>query len=172
MEHDEPVDRIVRLVEMYFGMPVILISIVDLDRTWFRYHIGLGVWQAPREISICTHTILQNDVLICYDLRAHPILKANPLITGRPGFWFYAGAPITLDNGFNGGSVRLMDYEARHVFKQRDEDILNDFAGVVVHQPELNQQLAEGALARGLAEYGPGKATSTNAEVLKMPFKA
>jgi GAF domain-containing protein len=165
-DHDERFDRVAKLVKMHFGMPVVRISFVDSDRTWFKSCIGLNVRQAPREISICAHTILQNDVLVCHDLQAHPVLKASPQVIGSPGFRFYAGAPITLDNGFNVGSVCLMDYEARHEFDDRDEGILNDFASIVVHELELNRQLAESALALTLAEHTAGKATSTNAEVL------
>lgn len=165
-EHDERFDRIAKLVKLHFGMPVVRISFVDSDRTWFKSYIGLNVRQAPREISICTHTILKNEVLVCHDLQAHPILKSSPQVVGRPGFRFYAGAPITLANGFNVGSVCLMDYEPRAEFDDRDEEILEDFASIVVHELELNRQLAENNTALSLADETADMASATNIQVL------
>jgi hypothetical protein len=178
-DHDERFDRIARLVKAHFGMPVVRISFVDTDRTWFKACIGLNARQAPRNISICAHTILKEDVLVCHDLTAHPVFKASPKVTGPPSFRFYAGAPIELANGFNVGSVCLMDYEPRIEFDDRDEAILKDFAGIIVHELELHRQIAEGGAALSSAKNAAARSAATQAQMadflttgLKQPLNA
>ncbi|MGZ0190459.1 MAG: GAF domain-containing protein [Alphaproteobacteria bacterium] len=163
--HDERFDRIARLVKVHFGMPVVRISFVDTDRTWFKACIGLNARQAPRAISICAHTILKEDVLVCHDLTTHPIFRLSPQVVGPPGFRFYAGAPIELVNGFKVGSICLMDYDPRDEFDDRDEDILKDFASIVVDELELHRQIAEDREALASAKNVAASATAANAEV-------
>ena len=105
-------------------------------------------------------------VLVCHDLSAHRIFKASPQVAGPPGFRFYAGAPIVLANGFRVGSVCLMDYEARSEFDDRDEEILKDFASIVVDELELHRQIAVGCEALMSAEHTADEAMYVNGEVL------
>ena len=164
--HDERFDRVARLVQAHFGMPVVRISFVDAERTWFKACIGMTAPQAPRQISICSHTILSDDVLVIHNLSKHPIFRESPQVTGGPQFRFYAGAPIVLDDGHRVGSVCLMDYEAREEFDDRDEAILKDFASIVVHELTLHRQIAVADLKLAEAENHASRAWASNAEAL------
>ena len=60
---EESFDRITRLAQRMFDVPVALVTFLDSDRQWFKSCIGMEATEAPREISFCTHTILENDVV-------------------------------------------------------------------------------------------------------------
>ena len=140
---DERFDRIVRLALTHFGMPVVRITFVDADRTWFKARAGLNVRQAPRSISVCSHTILSEPALIVPDLAADPRFANSPQVVGPPHFRFYAGAPIVVDGGFRVGAVCLMDYAPHPEFAEVDAALLRELAQIVVDELKLRQHIDE-----------------------------
>jgi signal transduction histidine kinase len=163
---DERFDRIVRLAQLYFRMPVVRVSFVDDDRTWFKSCVGLNVQQAPRAISICSHTILADAPLVAQDLLEHPVFRSSPQVIGKPHFRFYAGAPIILEDGFRVGSVCIMDYEPRPDFGADDVAYLSDLAAIVVHELELHRQIAEGQRELAAAEAEVSRAQAAKRRFL------
>ncbi len=145
-------DRLTRLAVAHFEVPVARISFVDSDRTWFKSCIGLNVTQAPREISICSQTIMENQVLVSTDLAADPRFCQSPQVTGKPHFRFYAGAPITMPGGQRVGSVCLMDYQPRPDFTEQSISFLADLAELTVHELLLHRQIADRDDQLGVAQ--------------------
>ncbi len=140
---DERFDRIVRLAAAHFDMPVVRITFVDKDRSWFKSRVGLNAQQAPRSMSICSHAIMGKGLLLSADLAADPRFAASPQVSGKPHFRFYAGAPISLAGGFRVGSLCLMDYVPHPEFSEEQAGVLSDLAEIVVHELELHRQLAK-----------------------------
>ena len=52
---EERFDRVTRLAQRLFGVPIALVSLVDTDRQWFKSRQGLDVAETPRESSFCAH---------------------------------------------------------------------------------------------------------------------
>jgi GAF domain-containing protein len=103
-------DAIARLASEVCGMPIALISLVDCERQWFKAQVGLnGINETPRDISFCSHTIIENKILEIKDATKDARFFDNPLVTGYPNIVFYAGAPITLPLGEMIGSVCVID---------------------------------------------------------------
>ena len=52
---DDPIfDRFTSLAQRIFDLPVVLVSLVDIERQWFKANIGLdGVVETHRDISFC-----------------------------------------------------------------------------------------------------------------------
>ena len=48
---EERFDRITRLAQEFFHVPIAAISLVDDDRQWFKSVIGLSVCETSRDIS-------------------------------------------------------------------------------------------------------------------------
>jgi two-component sensor histidine kinase len=61
---------------------------------------------------------------------------ANPLVAGEFGLRFYAGVPLRTHDGFNLGTLCVIDKEARPV-DQKQIDDLKDLASVVMDQMEI-----------------------------------
>lgn len=89
-------DAIVQLAQHVLGCPIALISLVDLDRQWFKARQGFAATESPREISFCDHAIRGNEMLVVPDATRDPRFRFNPLVTAEKGIRFYAGVPLRL----------------------------------------------------------------------------
>jgi diguanylate cyclase (GGDEF)-like protein len=127
---DERFDRITRIAQRCFGVPIALVSLIDKDRQWFKSRIGLDLQETPREVSFCAHAILGDDILHVADASADQRFKNNPLVTGDPGIRFYAGAPIDSPSGHKLGSLCILDKSRRDLGDQ-DLALLRDLADLV-----------------------------------------
>lgn len=133
---DGAFDRITALAARRFGVPISIISIVDEDRIWFKSHHGVPVEQIGRDPGLCASAILSNDPHILTDASMDPRSLANPLVAGEFGLRFYAGVPLTTDDGHNLGTLCIIDKEARPIDQSQIED-LKDLAAIVMDQIEM-----------------------------------
>ncbi len=103
-------DALVRAASVVCGVPISLLSLIDVERQWFKANIGLnGVTETTREQAFCAHAVLQDDILEIPDAAVDERFADNPLVTGEPGIRFYAGAPIRLSGGQQVGTLCVID---------------------------------------------------------------
>jgi len=103
-------DALTKAAALVTGMPIALITLVDESRQWFKSNVGLaGVPETPRDISFCSHTIQGEDVMEIPNALGDARFVNNPLVTGSPELRFYAGAPITLNDGLRMGALCVID---------------------------------------------------------------
>ena len=86
-------DEITFLASQICQTPVALLSLVDSNRQWFKSKIGLNSNETPRDIAICAHAILQNDLLVINDVNLDERFTSNSA-TCSINTRFYAGIPI------------------------------------------------------------------------------
>jgi GAF domain-containing protein len=121
-------DNLAQIMARCFDMPIALISLVDKERVFFKANVGMpGTQNVSRGISLCSLAILEPEPIVFENALKEPCLLANPLVAGEFGLRFYAGAPITTDEGFNIGTVCLVDKKPRS-FTELDKDLLSRFA--------------------------------------------
>lgn len=121
-------DGIVTLIASIFQMPIALISLVDAEAVFFKANFGMPETRyTPRGVSLCSLAILAEDLTVFEDALKEPCLLANPLVAGAFGLRFYAGAPLTTADGFNIGTVCVVDKVPRK-FSEADYDLLARFA--------------------------------------------
>ena len=133
---DGAFDRITAMAAELFAVPISIISLVDHDRIWFKSHHGLDVQQIGREPGLCASAILHGEPWILTDARIDPRSLANPLVAGDFGLRFYVGVPLQTGDGFNLGTLCVIDLEPRAVTDQQIV-LLKGLAGVVMDQMEL-----------------------------------
>ena len=133
---DGAFDRITAMAARRFNVPISIISIVDHDRIWFKSHHGLEAKQIGRDPGLCASAILVSDPYILLDAKTDPRSLANPLVAGDFGLRFYAGVPLQTQDGFNLGTLCVIDKKPRPV-EQSQIDDLTDLASVVMDQIEL-----------------------------------
>ncbi len=124
---EERFDRLTRLAQHMFNVPIAVVSLVDEDRQWFKSSCGLSVDETPRNISFCGHAILSDEPMIIHDATKDERFFDNPLVTGDLGIRFYAGAPIHDASGKIMGTLCLIDTQTRE-FSSSDVIALKDLA--------------------------------------------
>ena len=136
---DGTFDRITALSADLFSVPISIVSLVDHDRIWFKSRHGLDgvdVEQIGRDPGLCASTILQVEPWVLTDAQADPRSLANPLVAGEFGLRFYVGVPLRTQDGFNLGTLCVIDREPRPV-SERQIAQLKHLAALVMDQMEL-----------------------------------
>jgi two-component sensor histidine kinase len=133
---DGAFDRITAIAARRFNVPIAIISVVDQDRIWFKSHHGLDVKQIGRDPGLCASAILSDIPHILPDTTKDIRSLANPLVAGDFGLRFYAGVPLRTSDGYNLGTLCVIDKEPRTVDQTQIDD-LKDLASVVMDQLEL-----------------------------------
>lgn len=134
-EAEERFDQLTRLAASYFNVKICLVSLVDIDRQWFKSKVVLDACETSRDISFCGHAILQNEIMMVPDSRKDHRFQNNPLVTGEPYVIFYAGAPLSTLDGYKVGTLCLIDDNPR-TLDSKQLAALRDFADVI--EREIN----------------------------------
>ena len=133
---DGSFDRVTALAAELFAVPISIISLVDHDRIWFKSHHGLDAQQIDREPGLCASAILQDKPWVLTDAKRDVRSLANPLVAGDFGLRFYVGVPLRTTDGFNLGTLCVIDREPRVVTEQQIAKLEN-LASIVMDQMEL-----------------------------------
>ena len=127
-------DNIAHIMAETFDVPIALISFVDNKQVFFKGNAGMaGIESKSRGISLCSLAILNDGVTVFEDALKEKCLLHNPLVSGEFGLKFYAGAPLTTKEGYNIGTVCIIDKESRN-FSEKKKQLLQRFANMVMHE--------------------------------------
>jgi len=113
LPNEEELDRVTRTAQRLFGAPIVLVTLVDRDRQWFKSCIGLTVRETPRAISFCGHAIVQDEPLIVEDALSDARFADNPLVLRKPKIRSYAGRPLRNSENFAIGTLCVLDRKPR-----------------------------------------------------------
>jgi GAF domain-containing protein len=106
---------IVDLAAQLCDKPVALITLLDEDVNYVKVRTGFQVERMPRETSFCQYSVQQDDVLVVPDATKDDRFSKNPLVKSEPHIRFYAGAPLTLNNGLKLGTLCLFDAKPNNI---------------------------------------------------------
>lgn len=140
---EERFDRITRIAARLFDMPIVLFTLVDARRQWFKSRIGTDETETPRDIAFCAHTILQDDVMQIRNLTADARFSDHPLVGGAPFLRFYAGMPVQAPDGTKAGTLCVLDTRSRRLDDEQCA-LLRDLAA------QVTDELAATGLRRAL----------------------
>jgi PAS domain S-box-containing protein len=134
---EERFDRITRIAQRLFDVPIVLVSLIDQDRQWSKSAQGLVTSGITRDISFCSYAIHASDIFVVENTLIDPRFAGNPLVTAAPNIRFYAGAPLATAGGFRIGALCLIDSKPRS-FSTTDRLALRDLADWV--QEEMGRR--------------------------------
>ena len=137
---EERYDRLTRLAQRLFDVPIVAISLVDEKRQWFKSIQGLDAKETSREISFCGHAINGDDVMVVNDAATDYRFVDNPLVTSAPNIRFYAGCPIEAPNKFKMGTLCLIDQKPR-TFTGLELELLQNLGRLV--ENEMSKESAD-----------------------------
>lgn len=135
-------DELAALASEICGTPIAVVNLIETGRQWFKAEVGLGVDSTPLETSFCGTAILEEDFLLVPDATQDERFACNPLVTGKPGLRFYAGALLKSPEGLPIGTLCVLDYEPRSLTDQQQRAI-RILARQVIAQLELRLAVLE-----------------------------
>ncbi|MDQ2971719.1 MAG: GAF domain-containing protein [Pseudomonadota bacterium] len=129
-------DHVTALAAGLFSAPIAIVSLVAEDRIWFKSHHGMDVQQIHRSPGLCVSAILGDGPYVVANAKHDRRTLANPLVAGTFGLQFYAAVPLRNHDGYNLGTLCVIDHEPRAV---SDTEIakLEKLATVVMDKMEL-----------------------------------
>lgn len=136
---DGEFDEVTSLAAKIFDVPIAIISLVDTDRIWFKSAFGLDVDQISRDPGLCSSAIMSDDVYVVENARVDPRTLANPLVAGLMGLQFYAAAPLRSREGYNLGTVCIIDKTPRSL-NPKESSMLRHLSRIVMDQIDLRLQ--------------------------------
>lgn len=140
---EERYNKIVGFAAAEFDVPIVLVTLVDAERQWFKASVGTEVCETGRDVSFCSHAILQDSIMVVPDTLDDLRFADNPLVTGEPHIRFYAGAPLTMASGLRLGTLCLIDRRPR-TLDALDLGILGTLRELVVMEMRRNGEAADG----------------------------
>ena len=137
-EAEQDFDDLTRLAADLLNVPIALVSLIDRDRQWFKSKVGLDACESGRDVAFCSHAILGEDLFVVPDATRDERFHDNPFVTDPPHIRFYAGAPLRSADGFNYGTLCVIDNRPREL---RDEhaEVLRGLARQATAQLELRR---------------------------------
>lgn len=138
-------DDFTHLASHLCGTPISLISLVDEGRQWFKSKYGIDAAETPREMAFCAHSILEDTLFEVPDALEDARFADNPLVAGEPRIRAYAGVPLTTPEGYNIGTLCVIDQSPRKLTEAQRDGLFRLGRQVVVL---LEQRLAVRKLAQ------------------------
>ncbi len=136
---EESFDRVTRLAARALDVPIVLVSLVDETRQWFKSRFGLEATQTPREISFCGHVVYDRRPLVVPDALKDDRFAGNPLVSGPPYIRAYVGIPLFTLNEQPIGTLCAIDTKPRK-FGPQELELLADHAQIVVEAVHAREQ--------------------------------
>lgn len=164
----EPVfDDLTALGAIVFDVPIVLISLVDQHRQFFKSAVGMSETESSRDSSFCGYTILENDILVVLNTKEDERFRDNPFVLGSSDIHFYAGAPLIGKDGMPLGSYCVLDTKPHASFTEKEHACLKRFASLAVDALEkrlYSSQLSEAERAMQIANDRYRLATQATTE--------
>lgn len=114
-------DRLTKMVAHILQVPIALVSLVDVDRQWFKSRYGIDVEETPRDVSFCGHVVALDRPLVVPDALLDERFADNPLVTAPPHVRFYAGYPLRTLDGLVLGTLCVIDSKEHEICAQQLE---------------------------------------------------
>jgi hypothetical protein len=134
---DEAFDRITRAAAAALDAPHSAVSLIDVDRQFFKSTVGMGgnspeERQTPLDRSVCQYALAKGTPLMIEDARVHPVFKNHPAVVDG-SVVAYLGIPL-VDVEHNAiGTLCVFD-DVPRLWTTGHVQILGDFAGLAAER--------------------------------------
>lgn len=134
-------NEVAHIIASTFQTQIALISFVGKTHVEYKGNFGMEeTLTTERGDSLCSLAILDDNPTLFEDAKNELCLKDNPFVAGNFGLQFYAGVPIITKEGYNIGTVCVIDKKPRS-FSKDEITLLSKFADNVIKELEAREVL-------------------------------
>lgn len=165
---EQEYDDIAELASKICNTPISIVSFIDKDRQWYKAKKGISNSEVSRNIAFCDYAIKSHEVMVVKDAQQDERFKSHPFVTQDPNIRFYAGVPLTNSEGYNLGTICVIDMKPK-VLTQEQEFALKVLGKQVIAQIELRklvQTLEKANTEVSLKNTEFAKINDTNSKLL------
>ena len=139
---EKVLDDVVAATARLFGVSNAMLSIVEKDKVLVKapYNLPVAIERIPRNQSLCSATILQDDTAVFENLNQASAPGVDISLLQQLGLSFYAGHNLRTPEGYNLGSLCVYDGPPRQ-FAPVERALLATLAGLVMRLLELRRTL-------------------------------
>jgi len=130
-------DRLASLAAQICDVPISFINLIGDKKEYKKACYGFEGETTAREVSFCQYTIMGDDLFEVKNVLEDPHLKDNPNVTGGLKLRYYAGIPLRSPEGYNVGSLCLIDHKPNELSSDQ-KGALETLAEEIVSRFELN----------------------------------
>ncbi|WP_226863887.1 GAF domain-containing protein [Mycolicibacterium baixiangningiae] len=127
---EEDYDRITRAAAAALDAPSAAISLIDVDRQFFKSSVGMGTSgedrQTPLDRSVCQYAVANGAALLLEDARTDPVFRNHPAVIDG-SVVAYLGIPLIDDHDNAVGTLCVFDDKPR-LWGTGHVQILSDLA--------------------------------------------
>ncbi|CAI49014.2 receiver box response regulator [Natronomonas pharaonis DSM 2160] len=138
---EDSFDRLTDLIADRFDVAVSFIGLIEREEENFLACTGADWDSLTREDTICTHSMLQEDVMVVEDIDEDKRFSENEQLHDL-GIVSYAGANMTAPDGSVIGQVCVLDHEPRS-YDAGERETLQQYAETAMEILELRRRLHE-----------------------------
>ncbi|KOQ68875.1 sensor domain-containing diguanylate cyclase [Stenotrophomonas maltophilia] len=121
-ERERSFDDLVVIAKAVCGTSMAAVTLIDVERQWFKSIQGINATETLRSESMCGHAILQpQEVMVVEDALQDVRFHDNPVVVGDPHIRFYAGAPLISSDGLPLGTLCVFDARPQHLERAKAE---------------------------------------------------
>jgi PAS domain S-box-containing protein len=115
LNNEGELKEIVELASELCETPLSFITMMDEHTQYFKFKVGTDEVQNRRENTFCQYLVEGKELLVVQDALLDDRFINNPLVAGSPNLRFYAGAPLTTSDGFNLGTLCVIDVKPKQL---------------------------------------------------------
>ena len=122
--------QIAQTTAMVLGVPIVLASLNERYRNWYRSAHGASPAEIEALQDFCSQANLSESAFAVPDVREDPYFSNDPVVTGLQKIVFFAGAPLRDPDGKRFGTLCLIDSKP-NAFGGGRLALLESFAAIV-----------------------------------------
>ncbi len=119
----EKLQPFVELAKYITDSPICEINIIDAYTQWTVARTEDSLKAIPREESVCQDTIQQGSTYEIPDLSSDKRYQDRCYVTDEPHFRYYCGVQLTTSDGFNIGSICVLDMKSKEISTQQKKQL-------------------------------------------------
>ena len=137
-------DDVTELAAALTGCRVSYIGFFDEKRLWLKSKYGLpaDLTERPRELTLCSPTICQSDLVMVPDMSKNARYADLPTVKNPPNAKFYCAMPLINPEGFALGTLCVWDTEVMEL-EPPIQQCMRRLARQVLSKLELRRKLIE-----------------------------